>query len=162
MVIDTNIFLRLAFEEPGWENCGKLLDSVYSREREAIISSIQISELYTPFERANDTDARDKLAAEIKKSKIKIKVVDQEIAALSAHIRATEKTPNGNWLALADSIILATALVEEQVDTFYTLDPDFSRVKVRVKITAPEMSIEEWEKMYRYQKKIRKRRDQKI
>ncbi len=155
-VIDSNVFLRLVFEEPGWEECGRLLDAVYSGEREAIISAIQFSELYTPFERANDKEAREKLANEIAKSKIRVRSVDRQVAELSAHIRATEKTPRGSRLAFADSIILATALIE-QADTLYTLDVDFSRVTGRVKITAPGMSIQEWDRMYGYRNRIRKR-----
>ena len=147
IMIDTNIFLRLVFQEEGWERCGKLLDSVYSGRQEAIISAIQISELYTPFERAHDMETRDKISSEIKKSKIRIKKVDVEIAELSARIRATEKTPGGNFLALADSIILATAL-RERVETLYTLDMDYSKVKSKVNISAPEMSIEEWHRTY--------------
>ena len=154
ILIDSNIFLRLAFEEPGWEHCGKLLDSVYSGEHVAIISAIQLSELYTPFERANDDEAKEKLATEIKKLRIKVRVVDEEISRLSAQIRAKEKTPNGHWLALADSIILATAL-QEEASTLYTLDTDFSRIKGRVKITAPGMPIEEWGKTYGYKKRMR-------
>jgi len=157
IVIDSNIFLRLAFEEPGWEHCGKLLDSVYSGEQVATISAIQLSELYTPFERTNDKEAKEKLATEIRKSRIKIRVVDEEIARLSAQIRGTEKTPSGSWLALADSIILATAMREE-AHTLYTLDKDFSGIKSRVKITAPGMTIEEWEETYAIQKRIRKNR----
>ena len=157
IAIDTNVFLRIAFEEPGWEFCGRLLDSVYTGEQEALISAIQLSELYTPFERANDKEAKEKLSTEIKKSRIKIRAVDEEIALLSAHIRATEKTPNGNWLALADSIILATALSEEVV-ALYTLDVDFSRVKGRIKVSAPGMSIEDWEKKYGYHRLTKKRK----
>ena len=150
------MFLRLAFEEAGWEHCGKLLDSVYSAEQSAVISAIQISELYTPFARANDNEGKEELAAEIEKLRIKIRVVDEEIARMSARIRATQKTPQGDWLAMADSIILATAL-KEGVDTFYTLDNDFSKVRERVKITAPGMSVEEWQKAYGYEKIKRKR-----
>ena len=144
-VVDTNVFLRLAFEEPGWEECGRLLDSVYSGQEQGIISAIQISELFTPFEQTNDRDARDKLASTIKKSKLKIRIVDEELAKLSAKIRATEKTPSGTSLALADSIVLATALLEE-ADALYTLDMDFSQVKngtMQTKITAPSMAIEQ-------------------
>ena len=147
LLIDTTVFLRLAFEEPGWERCGELIDSVYSREQECFISAIQISELFTPFERNNDTEAREKLDAEIEKSRIKVVPVDDEIAKISAHIRSTEKTPKGKWLALADSIILATALREE-VSTLYTLDMDYARIKSRVKIVAPNMSLEAWNKTY--------------
>jgi predicted nucleic acid-binding protein len=155
--IDSNVFLRLAFEEAGWEHCGKLLDSIYSGEQDAVISAIQISELYTPFERANDNEAKEKLGAETEKSRIKIRVVDEEIARLSANIRASQKTPRGSWLALADSIILATALKEE-VDTFYMLDVDFSKVKSPVKISAPYMSVEEWHRKYGYREKQERKR----
>jgi len=152
------VFLRLAFEEAGWEHCGKLLDSVYSREQNAVISAIQISELYTPFARASDNEGKEKLAAEIEKLRIKVRVVDEEIARMSSSIRAAQKTPRGGSLALADSIILATAL-KEGVDVFYTLDDDFSKVREHVKIMAPgAMSVEEWQKAYGYEKTERRKR----
>jgi len=156
-VIDTTVFLRLAFEEPGWEHCGRLLDSVYSGEQKAVISAIQISELYTPFERAKDREGREKLAAVIERSRVKVVRVDDQIAGMSAQIRATEKTPKGNWLALADSMILATALTE-QASTLYTLDMDFSRVSSRVKIVAPGMSLETWNETFGNQIRSKKRR----
>jgi len=152
IAIDSNVFLRLVFEETGWEHCGKLLDSVYAGEHDAVISAIQISELYTPFERAKDDEVKQKIAEEIEKSRIRIRVVDEEIGKISARIRSTQRTPLGDWLALADSIILATALKEE-VETFYTLDSDFLRVKEKIKIAAPDMPIEEWARIYGYQKK---------
>jgi predicted nucleic acid-binding protein len=156
IAIDSNVFLRLAFEEAGWEHCGRLLDSVYSGEEDAIISAIQISELYTPFERANDNESRQKLAAEIEKSKIRIRVVDRNIAELSARLRSAQKTPQGDWLPLADSIILATAL-KEGADTLYTLDNDFSMIKERLRIMAPGMPLDEWQRNYGYGKKQRRK-----
>ena len=50
-------------------------------------------------------------------------------------------------MALADSIILAAALKEE-IDTLYTLDMDFAKVRRRVKIVAPNMSLDDWNKKY--------------
>lgn len=146
-VIDSNVFLRLVFEEPGWEECGRLLDAVYAGTQQAVISAIQFSELYTPFERANDGATRRKLANEITKSRIKVRSVDRKVAELSARLRVTEKTPRGSWLALADSIILATALIEK-AETLYTLDVDFSNVTAHIKIAAPGMSIQEWDRLY--------------
>jgi predicted nucleic acid-binding protein len=146
-VIDTNVFLRLVFEEPGWEECGKILDAAYTGELQGIVSAIQFSELYTPLERANDKEARKKLASEITKSRMKIRSVDRQVAEMSSRIRASEKTPGGRWLALADSIILATSLIEK-AEILYTLDSDFSAVTAHVKITAPGMSIKEWNKLY--------------
>jgi predicted nucleic acid-binding protein len=154
IAIDTNIFLSIAFEEPGWEYCGRLLNSVFIGEQNAMISAIQLSELYTPFERTGDESAKEKMANEIKKSRIKIVAVDEEIASLSARIRATEKTPAGDWLALADSIILGTAL-REKATILYSLDLDFSIVKGQVKITAPGMSLEEWNEKFGVQRKLK-------
>lgn len=158
-VIDSNIFLRVAFEEAGWEHCGRLLDSIFSGEKEAFISSIQLSELYTPFERANDKSAKEKLASEIRKMGIRIRDVDEEIAVLSAQIRATEKTSEGKWLALADSVILATSLILN-VETFYTLDMDFSLVKRDISITAPGMSLHDWAKTFgRMTRRLKKKKE---
>jgi predicted nucleic acid-binding protein len=158
IAIDSNIFLNIAFEEPGWEHCGRLLDSVFFGEQNAIISVIQLSELYTPFERASDGQAKEKLSKEIKRSRIRIVSVDEEIASLSAHIRASEKTPSGDWLALADSIILATGLREKAV-TLYSLDLDFSKVKRQIKITAPGMTLEQWDERFgQHKPKIRRQR----
>lgn len=146
MLIDTNIFLRLAFEEPGWEQCGDLLDTIHSGKEDGVISALQLSELYTPFERTKDYNAKVAMKTEIEKLKLKVRSVDAEIAELSSEIRAIEKTPQGNWFPLADSIILATAIVEN-VETLFTIDTDFSKTK-RVRISAPGMSIETWIKRY--------------
>lgn len=147
IVIDTNVFLRVAFEEPGWEYCGKLLDDVYSGQHDALMSSIQLSELFTPFERARDKEAREEMSIQLEKLRIRIKDVTREIAGLSAHIRATKRTPKGRWLALGDSIILATSQIEK-VETLFTLDTDFSEVGGPVNVSAPGMSIEEWDKEF--------------
>jgi predicted nucleic acid-binding protein len=161
IVIDTNVFLNIAFEEPGWEYCGRLLDSVFAGEQNAIISTIQLSELFTPFERTSDEEAKDKMSNEIKKSRIRIVAVDEEVASLSAHYRATEKTPSGGWLALADSIILATAS-REKAATLYSLDMDFSKVKGQVKVSAPGMTLEEWNEKFSVQRpKMKRQKKQK-
>jgi predicted nucleic acid-binding protein len=53
-LIDTGIFLCLAFEDPGYQQCGKLLDKAFKGEITPLLSSIQLTELYAPFLRAND------------------------------------------------------------------------------------------------------------
>jgi predicted nucleic acid-binding protein len=155
IAIDSNVFLSVVFEDPGWEHCGKLLDSVHSGEHSAIVSAIQLSELFTPFERIGDSKTIDLLSKEIEKSKIRIRNVDEIIARVSAQIRSTEKTPKGDWLPLADSIILATSQVEH-VDTLYTLDMDFMLVEGTVKVRAPDMTLDEWEQAYAVPRKRRK------
>jgi hypothetical protein len=52
------------------------------------------------------------------------------------------KTPEGRWISLADSILLATAEVEG-AEVFFTLDPDFLSVE-RIKVSAPILPLEEW------------------
>ena len=88
--IDTNIFLCLAFQDHGWRYCGKFLEDVYFGRIECIISSIQLSELYTPFKRAGDERGLNLL----------------NIAILSSEYRSTIRTLENEWLSLADSIIL--------------------------------------------------------
>ena len=141
-LIDMNIFLCLAFQDPGWEYCGKLLDDVYFGKIKCVISAIQLSELYTPFMRVGDEEGLKKLERELMKLRIKIRRVDENVAFLSSKYRSTIKTPENNWLPLADSIILATAKLE-RVDVLYTIDIDFYNVK-DVKISAPGMSLKEW------------------
>lgn len=145
-LIDTNIFLCLAFEDPGWEYCGRLLDDVYFGKIKCVISSIQLSELYTPFLRVGDREGLERLERELSKLKIKIRAVNDEVAILSSKFRSTVKTPEGRWLSLADSIILATARLEG-VDVLYTIDIDFYNVK-EVKVSAPGMSLKEWVKKF--------------
>jgi len=142
VLIDTNVFLCLAFEDPGWEYCGKLLDDVYFGKIKCVISSIQLSELYTPFMRAGDEEGLKKLKEELKRLRIKIRVVDKDVAFLSSKYRSKIKTPENRWLPLADSIILATAKLEN-VDVLITLDTDFYNVK-EVEVSAPFMSLKEW------------------
>ena len=141
-LIDTNIFLCLAFQDPGWEYCGKLLDDVYFGRIKCVISSIQLSELFTPFLRAGDREGLEALRKELIKLKVKIRVVDDRVAILSSKYRSTIRTPFNKWLPLADSIILATAKLE-RVDVLYTIDIDFYNVK-DVKISAPGMPLGEW------------------
>ena len=63
-LIDTNVFLCLAFQDPGWEHCGRLLDEVYFGRVKCVISAIQLSELYIPFKRAGDLKGLERLKRE--------------------------------------------------------------------------------------------------
>ncbi len=83
---------------------------------------------------------------ELSKLGLKIRDVDKDIAELSSVYRAKVKTPEGKWLPLADSIILATAKSEE-ADVLYTIDIDFYNVE-DVEVKAPGMSLIEWVKRY--------------
>ena len=145
-LIDTNIFLCLAFEDPGHVHCGKLLDRAFKGEYKPLLSSIQITEIYTPFLRAEDTQGLEMMKREIAKLQPKIRNVDQEIAELAAELRSTVRTPEGRWIALADSIILATATTEE-AETLYTIDADFANVK-EIIVEAPEMELRDWIEQY--------------
>jgi len=145
-LVDTNIFLCLAFEDPGHLHCGEFLDRTLTEECKLLLSSIQITELYTPFLRAQDNQGLERMKSEIRKLQPKIRNVDQEIAEMAAELRSTVRTPEGRWLALADSIILATAIMEE-VDVLYTIDTDFAKVN-QIKVEAPQMELKEWIKRY--------------
>ena len=145
-LIDTNIFLCLAFEDPGYQHCGKLLDQAFKGDFTLLLSSVQITELLTPFYRARDHVGLEKMKKEIIKLEPKVRNVDQHIAEKAAQYRSTVKTPNGGWLALADSIILATAVLEK-AEILYTIDTDFLNVK-EIKIKAPGMEITDWMKQY--------------
>ncbi|OYT30991.1 MAG: hypothetical protein B6U94_04640 [Thermofilum sp. ex4484_79] len=145
-LVDTNIFLCLALQDPGWEYCGRLIDDIYFGKIKCVISSIQLSELYTLFLRAGDKEGLRKLENELKKLKLKIRIVDKKIAILSSKYRSTIKTQENRWLPLADAIILATAKLEH-VDVLYTIDVDFYNVK-EVKVSAPGMSLKEWIKRF--------------
>lgn len=149
-LIDTGIFLCLAFEDPGYQHCGKLLDKAFKGLITPLLSSIQLTELFTPFLRANDLKGLQKMKQEINKLEPRIRNVDKEIAEKAAEYRSTIQTPDGKWLALADSIILATSTLEE-AEILYTIDTDFANVK-EVKIKAPEMELKDWVKQYRSKK----------
>ncbi len=136
----------LAFEDPRWKYCGRLLDDVYFGKIKCVISAIQLSELYTPFLRVGDREGLKKLERELAKLKIKIREVDDKVAILSSKFRSKVKTPEGIWLSLADSIILATAKLE-RVDVLYTIGIDFYNVK-DVKVSAPGMPLKEWIKKF--------------
>lgn len=145
-LIDTGIFLCLAFEDPGYQHCGRLLDKVFGGDITLLLSSIQLTELYTPFLRVKDITGLQKMKQEIAKLEPKIRNVDKKIAEKAAEYRSTIRTPNGKWLALADSIILATSVLEE-AEALYTIDPDFINVN-QIKVKAPQMEIKEWTKQY--------------
>jgi predicted nucleic acid-binding protein len=141
-LIDTNVFLTFILEDPGWEYCGRLLDEAYAGKIRCLISTIQLSELYTPFKRTGDLEGLEKVRKELEKLRVKIRPVDRRIAEFSSDYRSQVRTPEGRWISLADSILLATAEVEG-AEVFYTLDPDFLSVE-RIKVSAPYMSLEEW------------------
>jgi predicted nucleic acid-binding protein len=145
-LIDTGIFLCLAFEDPGYQQCGKLLDKAFKGEITPLLSSIQLTELYTPFLRANDLAGLKKMKQEVIKLEPKIRNVDKEIAEKAAEYRSAIRTLDGKWLALADSIILATSILEE-AEILYTIDTNFANVK-DVKVKAPEMELKDWIKQY--------------
>lgn len=87
---------------------------------------------------------------EIAKLQPKVRNVDEEIAEKAAEYRSTIRTFNGRWLALADSIILATSILEG-AETLYTIDLNFANVK-EIKVKAPEMELKDWIKQYRSEK----------
>ena len=145
-LIDTGIFLCLAFEDPGYQHCGKLLDRVFKGDIILLLSSMQLTELFTPFLRAKDLKGLRKMKQEIIKLEPRIRNVDKEIAEKAAEYRSTIQTPDEKWLALADSIILATSTLEE-AEILYTIDTNFANVK-EIKIKAPEMELKDWVKQY--------------
>jgi len=87
-----------------------------------------------------------KMKQEIIKLEPRIRNVDKAIAEKAAEYRSTIKTPEGKWLALADSIILATATLEA-AEVLHTIDTNFSNVE-EIKVKAPEMELKEWIKQY--------------
>lgn len=111
-----------------------------------LMSCIELTELFTPFLRAGDQEGLRAIKQEIAKLEPKIRNVDGEIAQKAAEFRSTVRTPDGNWLVLADFIILSTAVVE-QAETLYTIDPDFLNAQ-QVQVTAPQMKLQDWIKMY--------------
>jgi hypothetical protein len=86
------------------------------------------------------------MKTEVKKLRMKVRPVDGVIAELSSRLRATEKTPEDEWLPLADSVILATAIVEH-VSLLYTINTDFILTR-KVSVAAPGMSLSDWVKRY--------------
>lgn len=149
-LIDTGIFLCLAFEDPGYQQCGKLLDKAFKGDITPLLSSIQLTELYTPFLRANDLKGLQKMKQEVIKLEPRTRNVDKEIAEKAAEYRSTIKTPHGKWLALADSIILATSTLEG-AEILYTIDTNFANVE-DIKVKAPEMELKDWTKKYESKK----------
>lgn len=145
-LVDTTIFLCLAFEDLGYQHCGELLDRAFRGELALLISSIQLAELYTPFLRAEDRSGLRKMKEEIVNLEPKIRSVDEEVAEKAAEYRSTVRTPEGDWLALADSIILATSVVE-RARVLYTIDTDFAKVE-QITVKAPRMEMREWVERY--------------
>lgn len=72
--------------------------------------------------------------------------MDKEIAEKAAEYRSVIRTPDAEWLALADSIVLATSILEG-ADVLYTIDTDFADVK-EIKVTAPEIELQDWIDQY--------------
>jgi len=72
---------------------------------------------------------------EIVKLEPRIRNVDREIAEKAAEY-------SQRWLALANSIILATSIIEK-AETLYTIDIDFTKVE-QIKVKAPQMDIKDW------------------
>ena len=111
-----------------------------------LLSSVQLTELFTPFLRAKDLKGLEKMRQEIVKLEPRMRNVDREIAEKAAEYRSTIRTPGGRWLALADSIILATSTIEE-AEVLYTIDTNFAKVK-EIEVKAPEMELEDWVKQH--------------
>jgi len=141
-LIDTGIFLCLAFEEPGFEECGHLLDRADFGDFRVLLSSMQFTEIHTAFLRVEDAAGSREIAETIWNMRPRVRDLDVEVAKTAAELRSTVKTPGGRWLALADSVILSTAL-QEGANVVYTIDPDFIDVK-QVRVMAPEMELREW------------------
>lgn len=145
-LIDTGVFLCLAFDDPGYQHCGKLLDRAFRGDFTTLLSSVQLTELYTPFLRAGDSTGLQKMKQEIIKLQPRIRNVDREIAEKAAEYRSTVQTLDGRWLALADSVIVATSIIEG-AEVLYTIDVNFANVE-QIKVEAPEMEIRDWVKRY--------------
>jgi len=145
-LIDTSIFLCLAFEDPGYQHCGGLLDEAFRGDFTPLISALQLTELYTPFLRVGDHQGLRKMKQEIAKLEPMVRNVNEEIAEKAAEYRFTVRTPDGKWLALADAIILSTAIAE-RAETLYTIDTDFAKVQ-QIKVMAPKMEMKSWIKQY--------------
>ena len=73
VLIGTEIFLRLAFGEPGWDHCGALLGSMYFGVERGVMRSLPVSELFTPFEGSKDEEGRDRVAVELKKLRFRVR-----------------------------------------------------------------------------------------
>ncbi len=145
-LIDTGVFLCLAFEDPGYRECGQLLDLAYQGQFNVLMSSIQLTELLAPFLRAEDPQTTRVIEQEIAKLKPKMRSVDRGIARRAAELRSSIRTPEGGWLSLADSLILSTALIE-QAQTIYTIDTDFLLAQ-DIQVMAPQMEMQAWVKQY--------------
>ena len=106
------------------------------------MSIIQLNEILTPLYRYGLYDGINVVKGEFSKLKIKFVDVNREISELAAIYRAKYKTIEDRWLSLADSLILATAVVSE-VDTLYTIDIDFIDINI-INIASPIGTIEKW------------------
>ena len=95
-LIDTDIFLCLSFEDPGYQNCGRLLDKAFRGDITPLHSSIQLTELYTPFLRADDLKGLQEMKQEIIKLRPRIRDVYREIAEKAAEYRSTTRTQTGD------------------------------------------------------------------
>lgn len=145
-LIDTGVFLCLAFEDPGYRECGELLDQAHQGRIGVVMSSLQLAELLTPFLRAGDAQGSGAIKEAVAALKPRMRDVDGEIACRAAELRSSIRTPAGSWLALADSLILSTALTE-RVEVLYTTDIHFMQAR-GVRVMAPQMGIEDWVKRY--------------
>ena len=87
-----------------------------------------------------------KMKREIAKLRPRMRDVDREVAEKAADYRSNTRTPDGGWLAMVDSILLATSILEG-VEALYTTDPDFANIK-EIKVEAPEMELKDWIREY--------------
>ncbi len=145
---DSGVFLGIANGEKGYELAVKEVEEAIKPGNTITLSTITLNEVLTPFLRVNEERKGLKIVETIKSLKPKVKFIDvnEEISLRAAEYRAKIKTIENRFLALADSIILATAVIAES-DYLITTDPDFLLVDV-VNIKGPGLTLKDWLKKY--------------
>lgn len=137
VVLDTNVILNVALKDEGWSASEALLDSVKAGENRALISTVTVNELLTPFYRVGEARRGERLLSDVKMiPNTRVVPVTEEVARTAAECRVKYKTCAGEWLALADSIVLSTGIVL-RAEVLYTRDFDFVNVDV-IDVRTPE------------------------
>lgn len=125
-VLDSWALLAFFEDEPAAEAVEKILEHAAAEKHKLLMSVVNWGEVYYNIARKVSATAAEQKLAEIAAMPIEIVGVDQHLAKLAAHCKATCK------MSYADCFGAALAKIKNA--EFVTGDPEFKAVKKEIKI----------------------------
>ena len=125
-VLDSYAILAFLFQEDAYETVTDLLNKALAADQNVLISAPNWAEVRYQVERKIGADRWNEIRLKLLGLPMEIVPVDQELAELAGHIKATRK------MSLADCF--AAALAKQRKAELYTGDLEFRAVESEVKI----------------------------